>query len=102
MVGTPLQQQSLPATDRVRTIRRTWRAKAALALAFWTGLGLRFSVQGSLLWPDQVTPLRAMQMTMPRWYVWGLLAPLTFAADHRGFGHLPLSKRILAHIPLGI
>ena len=25
-------------------------------------------------------------MTMPRWYVWGLLAPLTFAADHRVFG----------------
>jgi hypothetical protein len=43
-----------------------------------------------------------MQMTMPRWYVWGLLSPLTFAADHRLFGRLSLSRRILAHIPLGI
>src|SRR6187401_3311629 len=43
-----------------------------------------------------------MQVTKPRWSVWGLLAPLTFAADHRVFGRLPLAKRILAHIPLGI
>lgn len=41
-------------------------------------------------------------MTMPRWYVWSLLALLTFSADHRVFGRMPLSKRILAHIPLGI
>ncbi|MGH9628813.1 MAG: sensor histidine kinase [Bryobacteraceae bacterium] len=102
MVEPPQQQQSLPATDRGRTKPRRWWVKAALALAFWTGLGLLFSIQVYLLWPDRVTPLRAMQMTMPRWYVWGLLASLTFAADHRVFVRLPLSKRILAHIPLGV
>jgi two-component system LytT family sensor kinase len=57
---------------------------------------------GYLLWPESVTPLRSMQMTMPRWYVWGLLAPLTFAADHRVFGRFTLPRRILAHVPLGI
>lgn len=96
------QQQSLLAADRGRTKPRKRCVKAALALIFWTGLGLLFSIQVRLLWPDSVTLLRAMQVTMPRWYVWGLLASLTFAVDRRAFGRLPLSKRIVAHIPLGV
>ena|SRR5690242_20102079 len=75
MGETAQQQQSLPATDRGLTKPRRWWVRAALALAFWTGLGLLFSIQGYLLWPDKLTPLSSMQMTMPRWYVWGLLAP---------------------------
>jgi signal transduction histidine kinase len=76
--------------------------KTAFALSFWTGLGVLFSMQVYLLWPDKVTLFRAMETTMPKWYVWGLLASLTFAADHRVFGRLPLPKRIVAHIPLGV
>jgi len=101
-VETLAQQQSLLAADRGRTKPRNRWVKAALALTLWTGLGLLFSIQVCLLWPGSVTLLRAMQVTMPRWYVWGLLASLTFAVDRRVFGRLPLSKRILAHIPLGI
>jgi two-component system, LytTR family, sensor kinase len=96
------QQQPHDTNDQARATTRGWRVNAALALAFWTGLGLLFSIQGYLLWPDRVTPLIAMQMAMPRWYVWGLLAWLTFTADRRVFGHLSTTKRILAHIPLGI
>jgi signal transduction histidine kinase len=90
------------AEHRGRADRRKRWAKAALALIFWTGLGLLFSIQVCLLWPGSVTLLRAMQVTMPRWYVWGLLASLIFAVDRRVLGRLPISKRILAHIPLGI
>jgi len=93
---------SKPGVDRGRTEPRKWWVKAALALAFWTGLGLLFSIQVCLLWPNSVTLLRAMQVTLPRWYVWGLLASLTFAADQRVFGRFSLTRRILAHIPLGI
>lgn len=90
------------ADQQVRaTPHKRW-ASAARALTFWTGLGVLFSIQVCLLWPDSVTLFRAMQVTMPRWYIWGLLASLTFAVDRRAFGRLPLSKRILAHIPLGI
>jgi two-component system, LytTR family, sensor kinase len=75
--------------------------RAILALALWTGLGLLFSFQGHLLWPV-MPPLRVMQMTMPRWYAWGVLAEIIFAVDHRAVSRLTLKKRILFHIPLGI
>jgi signal transduction histidine kinase len=95
-------QQHVPAgTDRARNTPRNWWVKAALALAFWTGLGLLLSMQSYLLWPG-VTFTAAMQATMPRWYVWGLLAPLIFAADHRLLGRLAPVRRILAHIPLAM
>lgn len=42
-----------------------------------------------------------MQLAMPRWYVWGLLARLVFIADHRVLGRLSASTRILAHVVLG-
>lgn len=96
------QQLSAVAANRGHTGPRKWWAKAALALSFWTVLGFLFSVQVCLLWPGSVTLFRAMQVTMPRWYFWGILAAFTFAVDRRVFGRLPLSKRVLAHIPLGI
>ena len=76
--------------------------KAALALVFWTGVGLLFMIQGYLLMPNRVSLIGAMKMMMPRWYIWGLLAPLIFTADRRLFGRLPLSRRILANVPLGM
>lgn len=87
---------------REPTRTRSWWVKAALALALWTGIGLLFSIQGYLLWPNNLTPLRSIQMTLPRWYVWGLLAPLTFALDHRLFARLSMSRRLFAHTLLGI
>jgi two-component system LytT family sensor kinase len=80
--------------------RKLWM-RAVRALALWTGLGLLFSFQGHLLWPV-MPPLRVMQMTMPRWYAWGVLAEIIFAVDHRAVSRLTLKKRILFHIPLGI
>lgn len=81
--------------------RQRWWAKTALTLAFWTGLGLLFSAQVYLLWPDG-TWAGAMRIVMPRLYIWGLLAPFVFAADRRLLGRLTSSRRILAHIPFGI
>ena len=102
MVKTP-DQQSLPATTgQTRTTPRRWWVKAALALVFWTGVGLLFMIQGYLLMPNRVSLIGAMKMMMPRWYIWGLLAPLIFTADRRLFGRLPLSRRILANVPLGM
>ena len=101
MVETRHRQHFLAGTDRARTTPRRWWVKAGLALVFWTGLGLLLSIQSYLLWP-KVTFADAMQATMPRWYVWGLLAPFIFAADHRGLGRLPPVRRILAHVPLGM
>jgi hypothetical protein len=59
------QQQSLLAADRGRTKPRKRWVKATLALTFWTGLGLLFSIQVCLLWPNSVTLLRAMQVLPP-------------------------------------
>ena len=51
-VETLAQQQSLLAADRGRTKPRKRWVKAARALTFWTGLGLLFSIQVYLLWPE--------------------------------------------------
>jgi two-component system LytT family sensor kinase len=75
--------------------------KAALALAFWTALGLVLAIQSYLLWP-KVTFTDAMYATMPRCYLWALLAPFIFAADHRILGRFTPARRILAHIPLAM
>jgi two-component system LytT family sensor kinase len=93
------QQRLLAGRDQARNTTRKWRVKAVLAIAFWTGLGLLLSIQSYLLWPE-VTFAAAMQATMPRWYIWGLLAPFIFAADHRVLGRLTPVRRILAHVPL--
>jgi signal transduction histidine kinase len=95
-------QQHVPAgPDRARNTPRKWWAKAVLALVFWTGLGLLLSVQSYLLWP-KVSFAAAMQATMPRWYIWGLLAPFVFAADHRVLARFTPARRILAHLPLAM
>ena len=75
--------------------------RALLALAFWTGIGLLFSTQIYLLWPNGDWAM-AFRIAMPRWYVWGALTPAVFAVDRRLLGRLPLSQRIAAHIPIGL
>src|SRR5258708_21282308 len=101
MVETRHRQHFPAGTDRARTTPRRWWVKAGLALVFWTGLGLLLSIQSYLLWP-KVTFADAMQATMPRWYLWGLLAPFIFAADPRVLGRVTPVRRILAHVPLAM
>ncbi len=88
-------------TNQSRTPPLNWWLRAALALAFWTALGLLLAIQSYLLWP-KVTFAEAVYATMPRCYLWGLLAPFIFTIDHRILGRLTAARRILAHIPLAI
>jgi two-component system LytT family sensor kinase len=83
---------------------RNWRAiafKAILVIGFWTGVGLLFSTQTYLLAPGG-TWTGAMQSAMPRWYVWGLLAPLIAIADRRWLRNRTLPSRLLLHFALGL
>jgi signal transduction histidine kinase len=88
-------------TSRQQNRPETKWLKPALAFAFWTVLGLVLATQSYLLWP-KVTFADAVYATMPRCYLWGLLAPLIFAADHRVLARFTPLRRILAHIPLAM
>src|SRR5437867_4215076 len=74
--------------------------KAALALAFWTGLGLLSAAQLYFVWRVG-TWADAVRMAMVPWYVWGILAPLIFAVDRRWLEPLSPVGRIAAHIMVG-
>jgi len=76
-------------------------AKALLALAFWSGLGLLFSTQIYFLSPEG-SWAAAMKTAMPRWYAWGLLTPLLIAADRRLLRHRSLRLRLALHLPVGL
>lgn len=76
-------------------------AKALLALAFWSGLGLLFSTQLYFLSPDGSWTV-AMKTAMPRWYAWGILTPLLIATDRRLLRRRPLRLRLALHLPLGL
>jgi hypothetical protein len=75
--------------------------KVSLACAFWTGVGLLFSTQLYLLTPGS-TWSAAMRSAMPRWYVWGLLAPLIVTADRLVFRRRPLPTRLIGHVLIGV
>jgi signal transduction histidine kinase len=76
-------------------------AKALLALAFWSGLGLLFSTQIYFLSPDG-SWIAATKAAMPRWYAWGLLTPLLIATDRRLLRRRSLRLRLALHLPLGL
>jgi two-component system, LytTR family, sensor kinase len=44
----------------------------------------------------------ALSLTMPRWYVWGLLTPGIFWVDRRIGLNRSLPARLACHVPLGI
>jgi two-component system LytT family sensor kinase len=81
--------------------RPVW-ARIAVAFAFWTAIGLFFATQRPLLLPGPNAWLDGLRMSMPRWYVWGLLAPLIARTDRiLGVGR-SRAARLLMHLPLGI
>lgn len=80
---------------------QTFGLKAVLALALWTLPAVIAATQAYFVWRVG-TWADAIRTAMPEWYVWGLLAPFIIAADHRWLDRLPPTRRIAAHIPLGI
>jgi signal transduction histidine kinase len=79
---------------RVRRVRSVlW------AFLFWTAIGLFFAMQlrfAGLSWSV------AIEWSLPRWYTWGLLAPVVFRIDRRLVDSLRPIARIALHVPLGI
>ncbi len=73
------------------------------AFVFWTILGLFFASQDYLLGDDGVTLTLALRWAMPRWYLWGLLAPAIVAVDRWiGRGRVARRARLALHLPLGL
>jgi two-component system, LytTR family, sensor kinase len=74
------------------------------AFLFWTTLGLFFASQYMVLGDGggQVTWGAALLMAMPQWYVWGLLTPGIIWIDRRLLAGRSLTRRLWAHLPLGI
>lgn len=71
---------------------------ALAALALWTTLGVLFATQlyfAGLPWSQ------ALAWSIPRWYAWGVITPLVFAADRRLRDVRPI-VRLAWHVPLGI
>ncbi len=74
---------------------------AALAALFWTSLGAFFATQIRFLNPR--VPWRiALAFSLPRWWVWGLLAPGVFWVDRLLSPTQSLARRVAWHVPLGI
>jgi sensor histidine kinase YesM len=44
----------------------------------------------------------ALEWSLPRWYSWGLLAPIVFRLDRRLVESVRLAARVALHIPLGM
>lgn len=72
------------------------------AFVFWTTLGLFFASQDYLLGEGQVSFTLALRWAMPRWYIWGLLAPLVAAVDRWVGRGRSIGVRLALHVPLGI
>jgi hypothetical protein len=72
------------------------------AFVFWTVLGLFFASQDYVLGDDRVSFTLVLRWAMPRWYLWGLLAPPIAAVDRWiGRGH-SIGLRLALHLPLGL
>jgi two-component system, LytTR family, sensor kinase len=72
------------------------------AFVFWTLLGLFFASQDYILGDGDVSWQRALRWSMPRWYTWGLLAPLIAAADRWIGSGRSLGLRLALQVPLGV
>jgi two-component system LytT family sensor kinase len=81
--------------------RSIGRALVTTLLAFllWTALAIAFATQlyfAGLSWGQ------ALQWSVPRWYSWGLLAPVIFWVDRRLHGMPSPAVRFALHVPLGV
>ena len=65
-------------------------------------LGLFFASQDYLLALEPVPFSLALRWAMPRWYLWGLLAPLIGATDGWIGRGRSIALRLALHLPLGI
>ena len=77
---------------------RPWIAKAAIALAAWSAIGVIFAIPG--IAAGEWRPLLG---SLAQWWAWGLLALVIVACDRR----LPIpvqriGLRLIAHIPLSL
>src|SRR5205085_8718529 len=69
------------------------------SILLWTGLGVFFASQQVLAG----APWRVgLEYAMPRWYSFGLIAPLIIWMDRRFLTDLSLRSRVALHVPLGI
>ena len=77
---------------------RSVGVKLFLGFCLCTAVGLFFSVRGS-----QGISAGSLIAALPRWYVWGALAPLIIWTDRRlAASSQTLTRRILLHIPAGL
>lgn len=76
------------------------------AFLFWTALGVFFASQIFFLadYPPKGWQLAigAFALSAPRWYSWGLLAPLVFWVDRRLGPGRSLASRVALHFPIGL
>lgn len=72
------------------------------AFLFWTGLAIFFASQIRFMSRGRVPWSVAFSFSAPRWYVWGLLTPITFWIDRRLGAGRTLKSRVALHIPLGV
>jgi hypothetical protein len=72
------------------------------AFTFWTLLVLFFAGQDYVLGDGSVSWALALKWEVPRWYVWGLLAPVIVATDRAIGGGRPLGLRLALQVPLGV
>jgi signal transduction histidine kinase len=71
--------------------------KAAGVFLLWTAIAGFFATQlyfAGLPWS------RALSWTLPRWYSWGLVAPLIFRLDRRLARSTTVPVRLALHVPL--
>jgi len=72
------------------------------AFVFWTLLGLFFAGQDYILGDGHVSWPLALEWAMPRWYIWGLLAPLIVATDRWIGRGRSIGLRLALQVPLGV
>jgi two-component system LytT family sensor kinase len=95
-VGVGVWMSRLPRMSRLPGHLALWLA----GMAAWAAIGLFFASQIVILGPDSWR--HAMQLAMPRWITWGLLAPGIARVDRWLGAGRPIAARLAMHLPLGL
>ena len=89
-----------PGARKVSRWARTLRA-TLWGILLWTGLGIFFATQ--ILFLNPRVPLQtALEFSLPRWLVWGLLTPAIFWTDRWVGARCTLQARVAWSVPIGI